>query len=54
MRINLDQLKAQANNIVIKIRALPTTVKTLPEEKLIAYGCIVFGLIFILLAIITW
>ena len=54
MQINLDQLKQQFGSFVIKIRNLPTTVKTLPEEKLIAYGCIVLGIIFILLAIITW
>lgn len=35
------------NEIVISIRSLP-------EEKLIAYGCITFGLILILLAILFW
>ena len=61
MNFKLEQLKAQTNRIIIRIKtlpqtikALPTIIRTMPEEKLIAYGCIVLGLIFILLAIILW
>ena len=41
------KIKIQVNQIIVKIRAMP-------ENKLIAYGSIILGLFFILLAIILW
>jgi flagellar biosynthesis/type III secretory pathway M-ring protein FliF/YscJ len=49
-----DQLKEQTSNIIIKIKTLPTTIKNMPQEYLIAYGLITLGLIFILVALILW
>ena len=49
-----EQIKTQANKIVIKIRTLPATVKTMPQDSLIAYGIVLLGCLFILLAVILW
>lgn len=50
----VKQIKTQANKVVIKIKTLPATVKKLSTERQIAYGSIVLGVFFILLAIILW
>lgn len=43
----LDNLKLQFNQVIAKVRAMP-------QNRLIAYSCIILGIIFILLAIILW
>lgn len=43
----IEKLKFQINQIIDKIKAMP-------EEKLIAYGAIILGLILILIAILIW
>ena len=43
-----------ANNIMIKIKTLPQTIKQMPEDKLIAWGAIVLGFILVIIAVVLW
>jgi len=47
MNQQIQKIKIKTNQIIFKI-------KSLPKEQLTAYGAMVLGLIFILLAIILW
>jgi hypothetical protein len=49
-----EQLKAQTNSIIIKIKTLPKTIKAMPQDWLIAYGLVILGVIFIIIALILW
>ena len=46
--------KTEFNTFLIKLKALPQTLKAMSQEDLIYYGAISFGVFFILLGVILY
>ena len=46
--------KTEFNNFLVKLKVLPQTVKTMPQEDLIYYGAIIFGVSFILIGVLLY